>query len=139
MSPVYLKKAAAGSAAPTNGSSPDVPSIVKSVIDAVRHDGDAAVRKYSEKFDKWSPASFQLTRAEIDHAISQVPAQTLADIREVQTNVKRFAVAQKESLKEFELETAPGVFLGQKNNPIECAGALVPFLQATCCSYTYHL
>ncbi|OAA57633.1 histidinol dehydrogenase [Niveomyces insectorum RCEF 264] len=126
MAPVYLKKAAPTPAASANDASTNVPTIVKSVIDSIRKNGDSAVREYSEKFDKWTPASFQLTQAEIDHAISQVPAQTLADIKEVQANVRRFAEAQKDSLKEFELETAPGVFLGQKNNPIDCVGAYIP-------------
>ena len=58
-----------------------------------------------------------------DHAISQVPAQIIVDIKAVQTNVRTLALAQKESLKEFELEVTPGVFLGQKNNFIEAVGA----------------
>lgn len=119
----YLKKATTG---PVNGagqSSLDVPSIVKGVIDSIRHNGDAAVRQYSEKFDKWSPKSFKLSDAEIQHAISQVPPQTIQDIKDVQANVRRFATAQKQSLKDFEIETAPGVFLGQRNNPIASVGA----------------
>jgi histidinol dehydrogenase len=39
----------------------DVAAIVAGVIDEVRKDGDAAVRKYSDKFDKWSPKSFKLS------------------------------------------------------------------------------
>ncbi|KAJ9130224.1 Histidinol dehydrogenase [Pleurostoma richardsiae] len=122
----YLKKATTG---PVNGagqSSLDVPSIVKGVIDSIRHNGDAAVRQYSEKFDKWSPKSFKLSDAEIQHAISQVPPQTIQDIKDVQANVRRFATAQKQSLKDFEIETAPGVFLGQRNNPIASVGAYIP-------------
>jgi histidinol dehydrogenase len=122
MSPTYLKKAT-GPARPTNVSAADVPSIVKEVTDTIRLEGDAAVRHYSEKFDRWSPASFRLSKEEIEHAISQVPAQTIEDIKTVQANVKAFAVAQKDSLKDFEIEMTPGVFLGQKNNPINSVGA----------------
>ena len=119
----YLKKAPGAAKAANGGAPADVPAIVRGVIDAIRAEGDAAVRLYSEKFDKWSPESFRLSEAEIQHAISQVPEQTIADIKEVQANVRAFAVAQRASIKDFEIETAPGVFLGQRNNPINCIGA----------------
>ncbi|BAE55256.1 histidinol dehydrogenase [Aspergillus flavus] len=104
----------------------DVSSVVKGVIDDVRQNGDAAVRKYSEKFDKWSPASFKLSQADIDAAIAACPQQTIDDIKEVQKNVRAFAQAQRESLKDFEYEIQPGVVLGQKNLPINSVGAYIP-------------
>jgi histidinol dehydrogenase len=52
-----------------------------------------------------------------------VPEQTLKDIKEVQSNVRAFAEAQRGSLKDFEIEIRPGVHLGQKNIPINAVGA----------------
>jgi histidinol dehydrogenase len=101
----------------------DVPSIVKGVISDIRSQGDLAVRSYSEKFDKWSPAFFKLSPEEIDAIIAKVPQQTLDDIKTVQHNVRTFALAQRDSLKEFEMEIRPGVYLGQKNLPIAAVGA----------------
>ncbi|KAF2158256.1 histidinol dehydrogenase [Myriangium duriaei CBS 260.36] len=125
MAPNYLK-----SKPSTNGhvsKSPDgVSTIVRGVIDDIRTNGDAAVRKYSEKFDKWSPQSFRLSDADIEAAIAAVPEQTIKDIKEVQKNVATFARAQLESIKDFEIEIKSGVFLGQKNNPIESVGAYIP-------------
>lgn len=89
----------------------DVDSIVRSVIDDVRANGDAAVRKYSEKFDKWSPASFKLSQADVEASIAQCSAQTIEDIKKVQHNVRAFAQAQKDSLKDFEFESQPVSFL----------------------------
>ncbi|CAK7221833.1 hypothetical protein SBRCBS47491_004663 [Sporothrix bragantina] len=126
MTRTYLKKATPVTATATTSSPVDVPAIVRSVIDDIRRDGDAAVRTYSVKFDKWSPASFKLSAAEIDDIVATVPQQTLNDIRTVQANVRRFAEAQRESLKDFEIETSPGVFLGQRNNPVQSVGAYVP-------------
>ncbi|CAI4212667.1 unnamed protein product [Parascedosporium putredinis] len=122
----YLKKS--DPQVTPNGGSPtfDVSTIVKGVIDSIRSEGDDAVRRYSEQFDKWSPASFKLSQAEIEHAISQCSEQVITDIKQVQANVRKFATAQKDSIKEFELEMAPGVFLGQKNNPIDSVGAYIP-------------
>jgi histidinol dehydrogenase len=101
----------------------DVPAIVKEVIESIRKEGDIAVRRYSEKFDKWSPQSFKLSQADIDAAIANCPKQTLDDIKEVQRNVRAFAEAQRDSLKDFEIEIRPGVHLGQKNVPIDNVGA----------------
>ena len=105
------------------GPSLDVSSIVKGVVNDIRAEGDAAVRKSSEKFDKWSPASFRLSEEDIKSIISSVPEQTINDIKEVQHNVRRFAAAQRQSLTDFELEIEPGVHLGQKNVPIGSVGA----------------
>jgi histidinol dehydrogenase len=101
----------------------DVSAVVKEVIDTIRANGDIAVRKYSEKFDKWSPQSFKLSRAQIDSAIAACPEQTIKDIKEVQANVRKFAEAQRKSILDFELEIQPGVHLGQKNLPINTVEA----------------
>lgn len=110
---------------PSTISAVDVPAIVRGVIDGIRSSGDSAVRDYSEKFDKWSPKSFRLSNEEIKASIAQVPEQTLEDIKTVQGNVRRFALAQRESLKDFEVEMSPGVHLGQKSIPVQAVGAYV--------------
>lgn len=119
----YLKQR--GGPVQADSHSKHVTSIVQGIIDSIRAEGDAAVRRHSEHFDKWSPPSFKLSQSEIEDAISTVPKQTIEDIKEVQRNVAKFAKAQRSSMKDFELETAPGVFLGQRNNPISSVGAYV--------------
>ncbi|WP_367318266.1 histidinol dehydrogenase [Streptomyces sp. HUAS ZL42] len=99
---------------------------VAGVISDIRARGDEAVRAYSEKFDNWSPASFRLTQDEIRSIVAGVPETTLDDIRTVQRNVREFARVQRESIGDFEVETMPGVFLGQRNIPVSAAGAYVP-------------
>lgn len=124
MSPKHLKTRSPHSgtnAAPTT--SIDVPTIVKTVIDDIRANGDAAVKTYSAKFDKWTPSSFKLSPAQIDEVIGTVDRQIIEDIKTVQANVRRFAQAQRDSLKDFEVEMQPGVFLGQRNIPIQNVGA----------------
>ena len=104
----------------------DVAGTVSAVIDDVRTRGDAAVRQYSEQFDRWSPESFRLDEREIERIVAEVPARVIADIETVQGNVRRFAKAQRDSLAEFEIETLPGVTLGQRHIPVNAAGAYVP-------------
>src|ERR671912_1775142 len=93
----------------------DVQRVVTEVIEDIRQRGDAAVRDYSEKFDHWSPDSFLLSEEDVEKIISNVPGEVLDDLREVQDNVRTFARHQLDSMREFEVETQPGVFLGQKH------------------------
>ncbi len=119
-----LKKAASAGA-PRQGS-PEVAEVVAGVIADVRARGDAAVREYSERFDRWSPESFRLGPEDVERIVAAVPAQVVEDIRTVQANVRSFAERQLESMAEFEVETQPGVYLGQKHLPIAATGAYVP-------------
>lgn len=119
----HLKSPSAITRTDASASAINVTRIVSGVIADVRARGDAAVRDYSTKFDSWSPDSFKLSQEEIDAAISQVPQQTLDDIKTVQANVRKFAQAQRDSLKDFEVELSPGVHLGQINVPINTVGA----------------
>ena len=103
-----------------------VSEVVAGVIADIRQRGDAAVREYSEKFVKWSPDQFKLSQEEIERIISTVPEQVVTDIKVVQANVRDFAQHQRDSMTDFEVETMPGVFLGQKNIPVSASGAYIP-------------
>ncbi|WP_159613967.1 histidinol dehydrogenase [Glutamicibacter sp. JC586] len=107
-------------------SSDSVRETVASVIADIRERGDEAVREYSQKFDKFTPGTLRLSQEEISAAIARVPAQTIEDIKTAQENVRRFAKLQRESLTDFEAEVQPGVFLGQKNIPVNSVGAYIP-------------
>ena len=97
---------------------------VEDILDDVRKRGDAAIRDYSEKFDKWAPK--KLGRGEIDAILSKVSPQTIADIKFAQAQIRQFAEHQKAALKDVEVETLPGVKLGHKNIPVESVGCYVP-------------
>jgi sulfopropanediol 3-dehydrogenase len=99
---------------------------VTEIIDAVRADGDAAVRRWSEEFDSWSPESFRLSPERIEEIVAGVEPQVIEDIRYVQHQVRTFARHQRDSLVDFEVETLPGVHLGQKHIPVERVGAYIP-------------
>jgi sulfopropanediol 3-dehydrogenase len=104
----------------------NVQSVVSEIIASIRRDGDAALRRYSENLDHWSPPSFRLSSDDIERCLAQVPEQTIADIRFCQDQVRAFATAQRNSLQDFEIETIPGVRLGQRHIPINNAGAYIP-------------
>jgi sulfopropanediol 3-dehydrogenase len=112
-------------AAPRQGS-PEVADVVARVIADVRARGDEAVREYSERFDSWSPEDFRLAPEEVERIVAGVDREVVEDLRTVQANVAAFARHQLESMREFEVETQPGVFLGQRHLPIAATGAYVP-------------
>ncbi|MGF7080156.1 histidinol dehydrogenase [Mucilaginibacter sp. UYCu711] len=103
-----------------------VKEIVSGIIKDIETNGDAAVKSLSEKFDKWSPESFRLTDAQIAEIVASVPEQVVNDIKFAQKQIKNFATKQRESIKDIEVETLPGVFLGHKNIPINSAGCYIP-------------
>ena len=103
-----------------------VREIVEGILAEVEADGDACVRKYSEKFDKWSPESFQLNREQIDACYEELTDQEISDIRFAQTQVRNFAQIQRDSMKDVEVETLPGVTLGHKHVPVNAAGCYIP-------------
>lgn len=103
-----------------------VRAIVETTLKDIETRGDAAVRELSEKFDKFSPPSFRLTPSEIESAISKVSARDMADIDFAQTQIRRFAEAQRASMTDIEIETMPGVILGHRNIPVQSVGCYVP-------------
>lgn len=118
----YLKKVVARPAE----SDEAVRAVVAEILGAVRQEGDAAVRRYSEKLDRWSPVSFKLTAAEIEAAIAGVGVDDRAMIDYCRDQIAAFARRQRASLTEFEVELQDGVRLGQKLIPVATVGAYVP-------------
>src|SRR5919201_6106786 len=92
---------------------------VESILDDVRKRGDKAVRELSEKFDKWSPPSFRLSRSDLDAIVAKVAPSTIADIMFAQAQIRHFAEEQKAALRDIEVETMPGMRLGHKTIPVE--------------------
>ena len=99
---------------------------VESMLDDVKKRGDAAVRELSEKFDKWSPPSFRLSKSDIEAIMAKVPPGTIADIKFAQAQIRNFAQHQRAAIRDIEVETLPGVKLGHKNIPVDSVGCYVP-------------
>jgi sulfopropanediol 3-dehydrogenase len=103
-----------------------VRATVEGILKDVETRGDAAVRDLSRKFDNYAPASFRLTASEIEAAMAKVAPRDMEDIRFAQAQIRRFAVAQRASMTDIEVETLPGVILGHKNIPVQSVGCYVP-------------
>ncbi|MDH2420115.1 histidinol dehydrogenase [Cobetia amphilecti] len=100
-------------------------AIVQDMLQDIRARGEDAVRMYAEKFDNWS-GDFVLSEEKLATLIESVPQSVKDDIDFAHRQIRRFAEAQRDSLTSFEIETEPGVVLGQRVLPIDAAGCYVP-------------
>jgi sulfopropanediol 3-dehydrogenase len=120
----WLKRGASAAAKLDNDRK--VRDTVEAILADIEARGDAAVRDLSIKFDGWDRESYQLTKAEIQQCIDQLSGQDLKDIEFAQTQVRNFAQIQRDSMKDVEVETLPGVVLGHTHVPVNAAGCYVP-------------
>lgn len=103
-----------------------VTRVVSQTLKDIELRGDVAVRELSDKFDQWTPTSFRLSTQEITDICETISVQTKDDILYAQRNIRKFAEAQRESMKDIEVEMSPGVILGHKNIPVESVGCYIP-------------
>ncbi|HVK23806.1 MAG TPA: histidinol dehydrogenase [Actinokineospora sp.] len=122
--PRYVKRASSKSFA--DAGQREVADKVRAIIEDVRVRGDDAVRTYSAQFDGWEPASFRFTDDQVREQIASLPRQVVEDIAFVQDQVRNFAQVQRDSMRDVEVETLPGVLLGHRHVPIDAVGAYVP-------------
>ena len=99
---------------------------VEEILVSIEREGDAAVRVLSEKFDKYSPPAFRLSASEIEDLMAQVSDRDMEDLKFAQEQVRKFAQIQRDSMRDVEVETLPGVILGHKNIPVQSVGCYVP-------------
>ena len=120
----YLKR---GASAETKATSDrQVRDTVEGILDDIEARGDDAVRELSVRFDRWDRDSYRLTPDEIQGCIDQLSRQDIHDIEFAQKQVRNFAQIQRDSMKDVEVETLPGVVLGHRNIPLDAAGCYVP-------------
>jgi len=99
---------------------------VELILADIEKRGNKAIRELSVKFDRYDRQDYRLTEAEINACIGNLSRQDICDIEFAQEQVFNFARAQKDCLRDLEIETRPGVILGHKNIPINAVGCYVP-------------
>ncbi len=92
----------------------------------IERDGADAVRAYSRELDGWDPPSFEVGADQIAHASASLPGSLKQSIAFAQAQIRNFAQLQRAALSDFEAETLPGVFLGQRQVPVESVGSYCP-------------
>ncbi|MDE0254429.1 MAG: histidinol dehydrogenase [Rhodospirillaceae bacterium] len=121
MSVEYLKKASRRS---TDDAS-DIRAAVLDILNRIEAGGDEAAKQYAARFDRYD-GNIVLARDEIEAAAEQVPRKLKDDIRFAWDNVRRFAEAQKDTIRDMQIEISPGLIAGQKAIPCKAAGCYAP-------------
>ena len=99
--------------------------VVDEMLAAIRAGGEAAVREYARKLDKWD-GEILVSTAEIERRTGAIDPAVKRDIEFATGQVRRFAEAQRASMKEFSTEVIPGLTAGQRLIPVNVAGCYVP-------------
>ncbi len=102
----------------------DVSKIVSDIIKDVQENGDGALIKYAEKFDKALLTGVKVTEEEIEEAFNEVPQEFIEVLKEAAENITAFHLNQVR--KGFEIKGENGIIIGQKITPIEKVGLYVP-------------
>ena len=102
----------------------DVAGIVADILYDVRENGDKAVLAYCAKFDKAELTSLEVSKEEIEEALTLVEPGFLEILKEAAANIRAFHSRQVRN--SFVIADKPGIVLGQKVTPIEKVGVYVP-------------
>lgn len=98
--------------------------LAAAVFNAVKTDGDMAVRRYTQKFDGITPNSFRVDQEALETAAQQLSPQLKSAIGTAASNIEKFHNAQKTN--RVTVETMPGVHCWQEKRPIEKVGLYIP-------------
>lgn len=102
----------------------DVTRAVQDILDDVRREGDAAVTRYSVKFDHAEGPIRVIEAAEIADAKSRIDAELLGAMERAAVNIRRFHQQQvQESYVDFRED---GSMMGQRVRPLKRVGLYVP-------------
>src|SRR6201992_1878228 len=121
--PLYLK---APATAPAAANDLAVRERVSEMLREIERGGVDAVRTYSRELDDWDPPTFEVTSGQVAAATASLAEPLKESIAFAQAQIRNFAQLQRATLTDFEAETLPGVFLGQRQVPVSTVGAYCP-------------
>ena len=97
---------------------------VAEIIRNVRERGDAAVKEYTEKYDRVKTDSLLVTQEEMEEALAQTEPEFMAVLEKAAANIRKFHSRQVRN--SFIINDEPGIVMGQKVIPVDRAGIYVP-------------
>ena len=102
----------------------DIADVVSGIIMAVRQNGDAALREYSQRFDGAALEVMEVTTEEIERAYKALDKEFIAILEEAAEHIRGYHQNQKRT--DFTYTPRDGVILGQKITPLDRVGLYVP-------------
>jgi len=103
-----------------------IESAVRQMLADIAKNRDDAVRRYAIKLDRWNKPDFRVTADEIRQAVARMPETFKDDFKYAHAKIAGFAKHQRDSMKSFEVEIEPGIWLGQKLIPVTNVGCYIP-------------
>ncbi len=104
--------------------SPEIEASVREIIENVRTGGDSAVKEYSRKFDGWTPEKLELSREELEQAVTQCDSEFIAALKRAAENIRAFHQRQKQQSR---IDPMPnGIITGQRVRGLHRVGVYVP-------------
>jgi len=123
----HFKKPAQSAGKREELSASGVSDMVAEIIRDVAERKDAALAEYEKRYSRSDRSSFKVDVAEIKSAYAKVPEDLVEAIRFAAGNIKDFARAQLDTVKELPLrELRPGVWLGHRVIPVDSCCCYVP-------------
>ena len=104
----------------------EIQETVREILSAVRARGDAALREFSQLYDRVVPTSLQVAPTDIQAAMKNCSPELCQAVRLATKNLRCFANRQKRQYRDFTLQMSTGVSCGQRVLPIERIGIYVP-------------
>ncbi|HJM28296.1 MAG: histidinol dehydrogenase [Acidimicrobiales bacterium] len=101
----------------------DTESVVSSIINDVKLNGDSALRAYAEKFDGGAPESFLVSEEDVEEAIMNCSQDLKSALSDAALRIRTFHKSQIREKKNFELD---GISVQTIHQPVLRAGCYVP-------------
>jgi histidinol dehydrogenase len=103
-----------------------VDQAVASIISAVRAEGDVALLRYTERFDRLtlSPDRLRIAAEEIDAAVAGIPTELTAALDLAATRIEAFHRLQVPA--DLRTSDSAGLTLGMRWTPLDAVGLYVP-------------
>lgn len=117
----YLKRASKTPETETSAAQ----AVVSEMLAEIHRRGESAVRDYALKLDRWD-GDIVVSPDEVERRTRDLPESVKRDIEFSADQVRRFALAQRESTVDFSVDLLPGLTAGQKLVPVNVAGCYVP-------------
>lgn len=98
--------------------------IVGDILNAIKEEGDKAIKMYTAEFDKVVLDEITVSALEIEEAIKQVPTQLKEAIQTAKKNIETFHQSQREAISL--VETTKGLTCWRKSVAIDRVGLYIP-------------
>ncbi|MBV6638055.1 MAG: histidinol dehydrogenase, partial [Mameliella sp.] len=103
----------------------EISDTVQIMLARLKSGGEEVARDYAERLDGWT-GEITVSPDELHQAARHVPDALKQALAYAHDNIRRFAEAQRASVRDFQIELHPGLTTGQKSLPVAAAGCYVP-------------